>query len=121
MTDAFQWIDGSFLEDVEVAEGRPPRDIDVVTFYWSADPDFSKNLAQTFPDILNHAKIKADFRTDHFPMDIGYHPATTVEITRFWTGLFSHTRAGVWKGMLRVDLNTEADDVAASVILDARP
>src|SRR6266480_256770 len=57
MIDAFQWIDGSFLEDVEAAEGRAPRDIDVVTFYWSSDPAFSKKLAKAFPDILNHAKV----------------------------------------------------------------
>ncbi len=40
MAQAFQWVDGSFLEDVEVTEARPPGDIDVVTFYWSPDPEF---------------------------------------------------------------------------------
>src|SRR5437868_13267322 len=29
----FQWLDGSFLEQVELLESRPPNDIDVVTFY----------------------------------------------------------------------------------------
>ena len=28
----FQWINGSFVEDVERIRGRPPADIDVVTF-----------------------------------------------------------------------------------------
>lgn len=32
LTDGFQWIDGSFIEDVELIEKRPPNDIDVVTF-----------------------------------------------------------------------------------------
>ncbi len=67
MTQAFQWIDGSFLEDVEATEGRPPRDIDVVTFYWSPDPNFTKNLVAAFPDLMNRAAIKANFHTDHFP------------------------------------------------------
>src|SRR5437870_989332 len=31
--EGFQWLDGSFLEDVELAEGRAPRDLDVITFY----------------------------------------------------------------------------------------
>ena len=28
-----QWLDGSFLEHVELTEGRAPNDVDVVTFY----------------------------------------------------------------------------------------
>ncbi len=32
ITSGFQWLDGSFLEQVEALEGRAPRDIDVVTF-----------------------------------------------------------------------------------------
>jgi len=31
-TSGFQWISGSFLEDIENLESRPPNDIDVVTF-----------------------------------------------------------------------------------------
>jgi hypothetical protein len=29
----FQWVDGSFLEDIETIAKRPPNDIDVVTFF----------------------------------------------------------------------------------------
>src|SRR5690554_151725 len=32
LVDGFQWIDGSFVEHVELTEGRAPRDIDVVSF-----------------------------------------------------------------------------------------
>ncbi len=28
----FQWLDGSFMDNVEITEERPPNDIDVVTF-----------------------------------------------------------------------------------------
>ena len=31
LTNGFQWLDGSFLEDIAVRESRPPRDLDVVT------------------------------------------------------------------------------------------
>jgi hypothetical protein len=31
IVQGFQWLDGSFVEDVEVTKGRPPSDIDVVT------------------------------------------------------------------------------------------
>lgn len=33
LVQGFQWLDGSFLEDVEGLESRPPNDIDVVTFF----------------------------------------------------------------------------------------
>ena len=121
MTDGFQWLDGSFLEDVEHARGRPPGDIDVVTFYWSPDVDITKKLVASFPDLLDRAKIKADFFVDHFPIDVGYRPELTVEATRYWCSLFSHTRSGVWKGMLRIDLNTIADDNDALAFLAKKP
>src|SRR5260370_40008152 len=31
-TEGFQWLDGSFMEEVEVLERRAPKDIDVVSF-----------------------------------------------------------------------------------------
>lgn len=34
----FQWLDGSFLEDIEALESRPPGDIDLVTFVWRPAP-----------------------------------------------------------------------------------
>src|SRR5690606_2626974 len=33
ITKGFQWLDGSFLENVEITESRSPNDLDVVTFY----------------------------------------------------------------------------------------
>ena len=121
MTEGFQWVDGSFLEDVEKTENRPPGDIDVVTFYWNPNANFTTNFVAAFPDIANRAKIKADFFVDHFPIDVGFHPEATVEATRYWCGLFSHTRTGVWKGMLRIDLNTPTDDASATTLLATRP
>jgi hypothetical protein len=38
-------------------------------------------------------------------------------MTRYWIGLFSHRRDGIWKGMLRMELNTAADDIAAGDFL----
>ena len=37
----FQWVDGSFVEDIEMHEGRDPDDIDVVTFVDSAKDDLA--------------------------------------------------------------------------------
>ncbi len=54
----FQWLDGSFVEDVEAREDRAPKDIDVVTF---AHPPAGMSKAQinqmmgSRPDLFDHA------------------------------------------------------------------
>ena len=113
LTSGFQWLDGSFLEDVEARESRPPRDLDLITVYWGYDVAFQLNLIAGFPEFVNPALAKANFSLDHYPFDAGYSPALTLELTRYWILLFSHTRLGVWKGILRVELNTPVEDALA--------
>jgi hypothetical protein len=113
LTNGYQWLDGSFLENVESRENRAPKDIDVVTVYWGYDMPFQQRLMANFPDVANPALSKANYSVDHYPFDAGFHPSATLEWTRYWILLFSHNRMGVWKGMLKIDLNTPADDTAA--------
>lgn len=117
MVNGFQWLDGSFTENIETGENRAPKDIDIVTFYWNHDPDFATNFLYSFPDFMDHDKIKSDYHVDHYVVDAMYTPESIVENARYWYGLFSHKRDGVWKGMLRLELNTEDDDNAAIVLL----
>lgn len=109
----FQWLDGSFLEDIETREGRPPADLDLVTIYWGYDRAFQIDLARKFPEFASPLQSKATFRLDHYPFDAGDNPANTVEWSRYWALLFSHNRQGVWKGMLRIDLDTDLEDSQA--------
>ena len=113
LTNGFQWLDGSFLEDVEMRENRPPEDLDVVTVYWGYDIPFQSNLAANFPEVANPVLAKANYSLDHYPFDAGFSPSFTLEQTRYWILLFSHNRQGVWKGMLNIKLNTPAEDAAA--------
>ncbi len=116
----FQWLDGSFVEDVEHAENRPPGDIDVVTFV--AYPMDAAFLLPGAPGgvLADRAGVKQQFRVDHFVVNLIWDGPTIVEFTRYWAGLFSHSKAtGVWKGMLRLELDTAADDAAAVQILTA--
>lgn len=113
MTTGFQWLDGSFLEDVETKENRPPKDLDVVTVYWGYDLPFQVRLRATFPEVANPTLSKTNYSLDHYPFDAGYSPKLTLEQTRYWILLFSHNRLGVWKGMLKIELNTPAEDAAA--------
>jgi hypothetical protein len=113
LTNGFQWLDGSFLEDVESRENRAPRDLDVVTVYWGYNLAFQQNLQLRFREFASSVQSKATYSLDHFPLDAGYSPDATLESTRYWILLFSHNRSGVWKGMLRIELNTPVEDTAA--------
>ncbi len=108
---AFQWVDGSFLEDIENTEGRAPQDIDVITFFYPPDPNFSATVAANFPILADHPQTKAQFHTDHYLMNLAAHPIRTVDMTAYWCGLFSHRRDGVWKGLLRIEIgHNQGDD-----------
>lgn len=109
----FQWLDGSFLEDIEARESRPPKDLDLVTVYWDYDVTFQHNLVAKFPEFAKPSLAKAAYLLDHYPLDAGHSPQLTLELTRYWILLFSHNRLGVWKGMLQIDLNTPSDDANA--------
>lgn len=113
VTRGYQWLDGSFLEDVETREGRSPRDLDVVTVFWGYDLSFQADLGGRFPEFASPNLSKATFSLDHYPLDAGYDPRLTLENARHWILLFSHNRQAVWKGMLKIDLNTPVEDAAA--------
>jgi hypothetical protein len=113
LTRGFQWLDGSFLEDVESRDGRAPRDLDAVTVFWGYEPAFLAGLGGRFREFASPRLAKANYLIDHYPFDAGFSPELTLEQTRYWILLFSHNRMGVWKGMLRVELDTPEEDAAA--------
>lgn len=116
--NGFQWLSGSFMEDVETLEKRPPNDIDVVTFAprpvapadWAAF--FNANLA-----LLHPAQVKAAFKCDSYFVDLSLAPTFVVERTRYWFGLYSHRRTGLWKGLVQIPLQITQDDVDASKLV----
>jgi len=113
LTQGFQWLDGSFLEDKEKREGTAPKDLDVVTVFWGYDIAFQISLFSAFPEVANPRLAKANFLLDHYPFDASFSPELTVENSRYWISLFSHNRLSVWKGMLRIELNTPVEDASA--------
>ena len=118
-TTGFQWLDGSFLEDTEQFRGQPPADIDVVSFLDPSPISFSTMDVNLVAAVTNHHRSKQNFQTDHFMVTLNWPGGAIVEATRYWCGLFSHRRSdAVWKGMLKVDLLTPADDSAALKRLD---
>lgn len=60
----FQWIDGSFLEDAETLRGRPPADIDLVTFAVLPPAMPPRDFAARYRPLLNLRETKAAYGCD---------------------------------------------------------
>jgi len=110
----FQWLDGSFMEDVETLEKRPPRDMDVVTFV-NVPEDF--NLTVDDLSIFQNDSAKARFQVDAYLVEMNLLPIEqVVGRSAYWYSLWSHRRNQAWKGFLQIDLNP-AEDAEALVWL----
>lgn len=116
----FQWLDGSFVEDVESREGRAPKDIDVVTFAHrpaAMNDQQVKAMLPTRPELFVQERCKEGFHCDTNLVNLTTSPEWLVTQTRYWYGLYSHRRGdALWKGLLQLPL--DSDDVAARAMLD---
>jgi len=116
----FQWIDGSFVENVEVNKGRPPNDVDIVTFADRPaslkDPHNWRQFVVGRPDLFSPGVSKSTYMCDAYFVDLGLPSVHLVTYTRFWFGLFSHQRdTFLWKGLVEIPLVD--DDVSAKDFL----
>lgn len=117
LTQGFQWLDGSFSEDVELTEQRAPKDIDVVSFVHTP-PNFSPSPGQL--DVLDHDHAKATYLVDSYFVEINLLPPDNlVKQSTYWYSMWSHRRNQDWKGYLQLDLSP-AEDAAASAWLNAK-
>ena len=112
----FQWLDGSFVED------KNPKDLDLISFFYRPlgihDGNTLVRLMQANIGLFGRSQVRSTYSLDFFPIDLNGTPETLVSLTRYWLGLFSHRRQdGLWKGMLQVRLEDEADDTAALALL----
>ena len=118
-SDGFQWLDGSFVEDIEAHENRPPNDVDVVTFsYKPAGLSVVEvnALLSANPDVFVLARTRQRFGCDAYVVPLDTAPERLVERAAYYQGLFSHRRSdNVWKGLLILPL--QSDDSAAVATL----
>jgi len=120
ITQGFQWLDGSFLEQKE------PNDLDTVSFVYRPAHAMQMGawnvfVAENIP-LFDRGQVKTTFRLDALFIDLNGHPETIVEVARYYMGLFSHRRGDdLWKGMLKVRLENAADDTDALAILGPAP
>jgi hypothetical protein len=115
ITQGFQWVAGSFLEDCENQRQRAPKDIDIVTFARRPAAAQSQSDWAAFygsnPHLFDQDLTQADHKCDAYYVDLHLPPEFIVSTSRFWFGLFSHQRdTYVWKGLLELPLVANDDD-----------
>ena len=119
LTLGFQWLDGSFLEEIETLENRPPRDIDVVTFFHLPNGVSQQDLFRANPQLFDLSHVKSNFYVDGYLQELKANsPDILVEKTTYWYSMWSHRRDQLWKGFLQIDL-APIEDIAARANLNA--
>ena len=118
----FQYLDGSFLEDIENSPfKRPPDDLDLLTFFAPVTAAQEASILANFLDFVDRASCKTNYQLDHMVVNLGSHPIYIVEFTRYYIQLFTHNRSNVWKGMLKLDIGTKGEDDDANDFLISLP
>lgn len=119
----FQWLDGSFFEDVEATRGRPPNDIDVVTFGELGDEALQQARYAESPELFDHLAARLNFFVDNYFVELGVPMARDgVRDIGYWYSMWAHRREDQrWKGFIEVDLDDTGDMVALTLLnqLDA--
>ena len=117
--DGFQWINGSFVEQVETIRNRPPVDIDVVTFTkLPYDCQNQVDLLAKNPDLFDHKKTKTNFHVDGYMVFLG-DPMTAKDVrdVSYWYSLWSHQRETyMWKGFIQLDLASGEDESVEKIL-----
>ncbi|MDR3109921.1 MAG: hypothetical protein LBU65_09600 [Planctomycetaceae bacterium] len=106
LVNGFQWVNGSFIEDVERLRQRPPKDLDVVTFLELPDAESQQTFDKYYQEVVGSDRI-IDARIVPLP------PTITLDIITeflYWSGMWSHCRDSKrWKGFLQIGLNPKED------------
>src|SRR5487761_2501263 len=110
LADGFQWLDGSFFEDVEIIEHRSPRDVDVVSFFCTpVDMNVSSEDARLF----DQSVAKDRFKVDAYFVELDQiTPRELALWSAYWYSMWSHRRTQAWKGFLQIELAPTEDEEA---------
>jgi len=120
ITEGFQWLDGSFLEEKE------PKDLDIVCFIRlpqnvSTEAEIQALWTDSF-GLFDRSEVKATYSLDAFFIDLMGSPEGLVSLSRYYLQLFSHQRVTfLWKGMIQVPLEDANDAQAREQLLVPLP
>jgi hypothetical protein len=114
IVDGFQWLDGSFLEHVELLEHRDPNDLDVVTFYEMPQGQTQRSLFASNPSIFpqnssEQEALKKSFRVDAYMQVLSTRPEQLISRATYWYSMWSHRRDLTWKGFVEIELSPAED------------
>jgi len=117
LTRGVQWLDGSFLENIESLESRAPNDIDVVMFYHRPNSYTQQELFKASPRLFNHDNVKEYYHVDAYLINLDDNtPEFLVSSSAYWYSVWSHRRNLLWKGYLQIDLSQTHDDSAIDTL-----
>jgi len=117
ITGGLQWLNGSFMENVELLESRAPNDMDVVTFADIAPATEAALTADDVKILTDNPWIKAIFKVDFYLMLLSDRPERLIEMAAYWYSMWSHRRSQQWKGFLSVSLNPTYDQQAKDLLV----
>lgn len=120
ISTGFQWLNGSFMENVESNKSRPPNDIDVVTFFQIPDRQTQQEFLTHNRHLFDNSQTKPAYKVDAYPFVLGeplqsYHAKQIA----YWYSMWSHTRSQDWKGFLQVELDSDGDQECLSILNSA--
>lgn len=117
ITSGFQWLDGSFMEQVEILENRAPRDMDVVTFLDIPTGHTQGSLVQQHKNLFDQVHLKNTYSIDAYFAVLG-QPTDKLQVKNitYWYSMWSHRRDGLWKGFVQVDLDPAKDATAQALL-----
>ena len=112
ITEGFQWINGSFVEHIEARESRPPRDIDVVTFYKLPESVMNEHI-----HLFESEETTTLYKVDAHGVALDA-PMTQehVEYVAFWQNVWTHRIDGTPKGMVHIPLDPREDPPARETL-----
>ena len=117
LVDGFQWLDGSFMEDVKRRERRDPRDVDVVTFYRLPPGRSQADFFAADPSLfVDRPGIRSSFFVDGYFENLATNTRRLVERAAYWYSVWSHSRDFTWKGFVQIDLSPQEDATAVATL-----
>jgi hypothetical protein len=113
INEGFQWVDGSFTENVEELRQRPPSDIDLVNFIYQPSQINEEYWAE-HGYVFDHDIAKQNYLVDSYWVNLSVNDKEyIVNQTAYWYSMWSHQRdTNIWKGFYQIAL-TPQDDIMA--------
>jgi len=117
--NGFQWLNGSFMEDVESHQDRSPNDIDVVSFIQLPFGEDQGSLYGRAAHLFDHDAVKVAFKVDAYFEFLGVAlEERHIRQVTYWHSMWAHNRNGNWKGFFTVGLDLTDDAQARQVLQD---